>query len=273
MDRQNAVFTSLLALEILVQCAGFGTHKFLQDRWNYINLIVLLGSVLSLTDATNALTPKPQTCFGQMCRLLRVLMLVKAIPAGRSLVSSIIQSMSQFLHVSFLLFCVFSLYAVIFLFFLGNTKEGVRLGSPLAKFPADPPNFHSYAESMYTLFRMIQGDEWHLLMYDATVQPPFCTLEPPDGLQTDCGVSFGSGLFLFTSFELLAQYMLLSVFIGSILNAFCQYQVNAIPTPVEPRSETRVTQPCTMTRMGASTSTSMIGSLNLSRSDALPRRR
>lgn len=67
--------------------------------------------------------------------------------------------------------------------FIGSIKEGrMRLGSEMSRFPADPPNFSSFPVALIVLIQLILGDEWHHIMWDASVQPPevkrYNTLDP-----------------------------------------------------------------------------------------------
>jgi len=58
----------------------------------------------------------------------------------------------------------------------------MRLGSEMSRFPADPPNFSSFPVALIVLIQLILGDEWHHIMWDASVQPPevkrYNTLDP-----------------------------------------------------------------------------------------------
>ena len=45
----------------------------------------------------------------------------------------------------------------------------------MAKWPAYPPNFRSFGAAMYSIFLIVQGDDFHLTAHDAMVQYPYCT--------------------------------------------------------------------------------------------------
>jgi len=204
-----------------VRILGVGLLNYLMDQWHYADLAVVMGSCVSLLVEGHTI--------GQLCRLLRVLQIVKAIPAVRTLFVTLMESLQQFLNVMALMFCVFSLYALVMTTLLSHTREGfLRLGSPVHQFPADPPNFRTYGTSMYTLFRIVQSDEWHYIMHDIMVAEPYCTPAPPGGQIGDCGISFTGAVVLLMSFKLLAEYMLLNLFIGTILDTFLRTQDTAV---------------------------------------------
>lgn len=48
------------------------------------------------------------------------------------------------------------------------TKNGQRLGGTA--------EFYQNYEALYTIFQIVTGDEWHVLMADCSVQWPECTL-------------------------------------------------------------------------------------------------
>ena len=94
-------------------------------------------------------------------------------------------------------------------------------------------SFDSFPESISTLFQIVTGDEWMTLMDDNAVEYPACTTvfaksdDPSDSMYYydgptyswgDCGLS--GAYFVFPSFVIFCQSVLLNLVIGMILDNF-----------------------------------------------------
>lgn len=53
----------------------------------------------------------------------------------------------------------------------------------------------------------------------------------PDGLDGDCGVGYGGPVFIFAGFKVIAELVLLNLFIGMMLDAFMRADVRTCSPP------------------------------------------
>ena len=101
-------------------------------------------------------------------------------------------------------------FAVLGASWFSNTRPGQRLGAA---------NFHSFTESAHTIFQLLlTGDDWHLLMRDSMVQPPFCTVKVAGLPNGDCGWAFSPVYFV--AFRWLCESLILNLLVGITLNNF-----------------------------------------------------
>jgi hypothetical protein len=120
---------------------------------------------------------------------------------------------------------------VVFVQMYSTLKFGKRLG-PTA-------NFQSYPTALATVYQMVTGDEWMVLMEDSNVKWPECTpifsnqhpaeftlggylvdanYKGPDYEFGDCGSPLAP--LVFVVFMLFCQSVMLNLFIGMILDNF-----------------------------------------------------
>eukprot|EP00281_Chroomonas_sp_CCMP1168_P027748 CAMPEP_0206246660 /NCGR_PEP_ID=MMETSP0047_2-20121206/19385_1 /ASSEMBLY_ACC=CAM_ASM_000192 /TAXON_ID=195065 /ORGANISM="Chroomonas mesostigmatica_cf, Strain CCMP1168" /LENGTH=603 /DNA_ID=CAMNT_0053672113 /DNA_START=264 /DNA_END=2072 /DNA_ORIENTATION=+ len=217
---QNNVFFALMVVELLVAVCGLGWVRYLQDPWVYIDLLSILGAVVAFL--------VEESTFIRSFRLVRVLRIVNNVPALRRMLETLSMAVTQIGNVVLLMIVVFAMFAILCVNFLGNVREGTRLGSPTAPWPANPPNFSNFPVAMLLLFQIIQGDEWHQIMHDASVQPPFCTDQFPGVDYGDCGIDFGASVIMFVGFKIVAEFVLLNLFIGMILDAFMKAEDSSV---------------------------------------------
>ena len=62
----------------------------------------------------------------------------------------------------------------------------------------------------------MQGEEWNLLVYDASVQAPACTEEFEGKGYGDCGVPVMWSFLIFFAFKLVAEFVLINLFVGMV---------------------------------------------------------
>ncbi len=72
---------------------------------------------------------------------------------------------------------------------------------------------------MLTLFQILFGDDWDVLMDDCEVKPPFCTkrfFDEVTGMEMsygDCGSAFAPAYFI--SFIVICQFTMINLFVGA----------------------------------------------------------
>jgi hypothetical protein len=70
--------------------------------------------------------------------------------------------------------------------------------------------------SIVTMLQIVLGDEWHEMMIDCSVQPPFCNTVLPGLAIGDCGTPFAPSFFL--AFKLMVHGLCLNIVIASFID-------------------------------------------------------
>lgn len=225
-DVQNDVFFAIMTLEAFLLFSGFGL-VWLENRWALLDVFVLVVSAMAYV--------WPESIFVRTFRLARIFKLISGVPALRRMFKTLTSSIVQIGNVILLMLVVFTMFAILLVNFVGTVREGIpgpryggRIGSPKSAWPANPPNFSSSFRAVVVLFQIVQGDDWHLMMYDSMVAPPYCTPEFEGLSYGDCGIPFSGGASLFITFKLIVEFVLLNLFIGMILDAFMKSESSKI---------------------------------------------
>ena len=215
LKTQNLVFFGELSFEVVLMAFGFGIGGFYNDPWKGLDLFICLGQSAGLI----AQNPKLSN-FAKVFRLFRVVRLAARIKSVRVILETFAHTVPQLTNIMLLLVLFYSMAAVMGVTFFATTRYGQRLG-PSA-------NFENYPYALLTIFHIVTGDEWHVLMKDLSVQPPFCDLifneesvtgySGPPRQWGDCGQTPAPVFFLIV--KLVCEYMLLNLFIGLILDNF-----------------------------------------------------
>ena len=213
---QNTALFWVLVGETTLVAMGYGPQGWLNDGWKAFDLFVCVGS------AAGVISSRPDIQTVSRCfRVFRIVRLMKMFRPIRIILNTLIASLPQLVNIAALLFMFWSMFAVVFVQLYSTTKFGIRLG-PTA-------NFRSYFESLITVYQMVTGDEWMLIMKDCYVVWPECTpifsqnhpryyYQGPEYEFGDCGNLWAPGMFVI--FMLFCQSVMLNLFIGMILDNF-----------------------------------------------------
>eukprot|EP00961_Rhodomonas_salina_P276351 3733253-Rhodomonas_salina.2 len=219
MNLQNDIFLFELCGEMILFFLAYGWSCFITDAWKGFDLFVCLGTVVFQYVINNRRIAQ----FAKSFRLMRIIRLMKMIKPIRVILETLIQSIPQLLNVILLLVLVYSMFAVVAVQSFGTTKYGSRLGLTA--------NFETWANAMTTIYQMVTGDEWMLLMEDCSVMPPSCThrfqkewaydgvtyieysYDGDDLSFGDCGSPYARIFFMV--FMLVCESVMLNLFIGA----------------------------------------------------------
>jgi voltage-dependent calcium channel L type alpha-1D len=212
IEMQNNLFLAIMISEMLLNLVGHGIQNFWKNGYNRFDVLIIVITLVCLIFQENL------RIISQMMRSLRLARFSKTLLKNKlisAMFDTVALSLKQVLPILCVLGLCMSIYAVIAVTFFGNIRLGVRLGIQ--------SNFQNFGSAFRTLFQIMFGDEWHELMEDCALQPPFCTSHfvARDGRVLsygDCGVAY-SPLF-FVSFKVLCEYTILNLFVGLILNNF-----------------------------------------------------
>lgn len=200
----SAIDTAIMwifIVEIIIKFIAEGKRpwKFFNDTWNVFDFAVVAVGLMPF--GSNAVTAL------RLVRLLRVLKLVRALPKLRILVMGLLKSMSSIAYIGLLLLMLFYLYAVL----------GVSLFGP-----NDPVHMSTLHITFLTLFRCATLEDWTDVMYTGMYG---CEFWGYGGREDACVASQGKPLtavLYFASFVVLANMMILNLFIGVITGSMSE---------------------------------------------------
>ncbi|XP_044535046.1 voltage-dependent T-type calcium channel subunit alpha-1I [Gracilinanus agilis] len=125
----NYMFTTVFVLEAMLKLVAFGLRRFFKDRWNQLDLAIVLLSVMGITleeIEINAALPINPTIIRIMrvLRIARVLKLLKMATGMRALLDTVVQALPQVGNLGLLFMLLFFIYAALGVELFGKLDEG-----------------------------------------------------------------------------------------------------------------------------------------------------
>jgi voltage-gated sodium channel len=193
------LFVLELALKVTAATTGGSLRAFFRDGWNIFDIVVVVGSFLP--DAG------PLAALARVLRVLRVFRLVRSIPELRLIVTVLVRSVVSMKYITLLAGIILYIYGVI----------GVKL------FGAYLDEYKTLHEAMFTLFRVLTGDNWTDLRYAGKGQP-----------------WQWKSTFFHVSWIIVSTFLLINLIVGAVINNYQEVQEaerakSALPDPFEKR--------------------------------------
>ncbi|XP_069545599.1 calcium channel, voltage-dependent, P/Q type, alpha 1A subunit, b isoform X10 [Brachyistius frenatus] len=188
------IFLGLFMSEMLIKMYGLGIQPYFHSSFNCFDCVVIVGSIFEVVWATI----KPGTSFGisvlRALRLLRIFKVTKYWAPLRNLVVSLLNSMKSIVSLLFLLFLFIVVFALLGMQLFGG-QFNFEGGTP-------PTNFDTFAAAIMTVFQILTGEDWNMVMYD--------------GIKSQGGVNDKGMVFsiFFIVLTLFGNYTLLNVFLA-----------------------------------------------------------
>uniref|UniRef100_UPI0037E8EDFB calcium channel, voltage-dependent, P/Q type, alpha 1A subunit, b isoform X2 n=1 Tax=Semicossyphus pulcher TaxID=241346 RepID=UPI0037E8EDFB len=188
------IFLGLFMSEMLIKMYGLGIQPYFHSSFNCFDCVVIVGSIFEVVWATI----KPGTSFGisvlRALRLLRIFKVTKYWAPLRNLVVSLLNSMKSIVSLLFLLFLFIVVFALLGMQLFGG-QFNFEEGTP-------PTNFDTFAAAIMTVFQILTGEDWNMVMYD--------------GIKSQGGVNDKGMIFciFFIVLTLFGNYTLLNVFLA-----------------------------------------------------------
>uniref|UniRef100_A0A8C9VSY6 Voltage-dependent T-type calcium channel subunit alpha-1H n=1 Tax=Scleropages formosus TaxID=113540 RepID=A0A8C9VSY6_SCLFO len=208
----NYVFTIVFVFEALLKLVAFGFRRFFKERWNQLDLAIVLLSIMGITleeIEINASLPINPTIIRIMrvLRIARVLKLLKMATGMRALLDTVVQALPQVGNLGLLFMLLFFIYAAL----------GVELFGKLECNDENPceglsrhATFENFGMAFLTLFRVSTGDNWNGIMKDTLRE---CRSEDKHCLSY---LPLISPLY-FVTFVLIAQFVLVNVVVAVLM--------------------------------------------------------
>ncbi|XDV36595.1 hypothetical protein PO909_006341, partial [Leuciscus waleckii] len=209
----NYFFSSTFVVEATLKLVAFGIRRFFKDRWNQLDLAIVLLSVMGIIleeIEINASLPINPTIIRIMrvLRIARVLKLLKMATGMRALLDTVVQALPQVGNLGLLFVLLFFIYAAL----------GVELFGELvcnAEYPCEGMSrhatFENFGMAFLTLFQVSTGDNWNGIMKDTLRECP-----PGDSSSCNSSLQIISPLY-FVSFVLTAQFVLINVVVAVLM--------------------------------------------------------
>uniref|UniRef100_A0A8C8BBQ4 Voltage-dependent T-type calcium channel subunit alpha-1H n=1 Tax=Otus sunia TaxID=257818 RepID=A0A8C8BBQ4_9STRI len=189
----NYVFTIVFVVEAVLKLVAFGFRRFFKDRWNQLDLAIVLLSIVGITleeIEMNAALPINPT----IIRIMRVLRIARGMACAVG-------------NLGLLFMLLFFIYAAL----------GVELFGKLDCSEENPceglsrhATFTNFGMAFLTLFRVSTGDNWNGIMKDTLRE---CTREDKHCLSYLPVIS----PVYFVTFVLIAQFVLVNVVVAVLM--------------------------------------------------------
>nr|XP_034986572.1 voltage-dependent T-type calcium channel subunit alpha-1H [Zootoca vivipara] len=208
----NYVFTIVFVFEAVMKLVAFGFRRFFKDRWNQLDLAIVLLSIMGITleeIEMNAALPINPTIIRIMrvLRIARVLKLLKMATGMRALLDTVVQALPQVGNLGLLFMLLFFIYAALGVELFGkldcsedNPCEGLSRHA----------TFNNFGMAFLTLFRVSTGDNWNGIMKDTLRE---CHRDDKHCLSY---LPIISPVY-FVTFVLIAQFVLVNVVVAVLM--------------------------------------------------------
>ncbi|KAJ8406652.1 hypothetical protein AAFF_G00295680 [Aldrovandia affinis] len=154
----NIVFTSMFALEMILKLTAFGFFCYLRNPYNIFDGIIVIISVCEIVSQSDGGLSVLRTF-----RLLRVLKLVRFMPALRRQLVVLMKTMDNVAT-----FCMLLMLFIFIFSILGMHIFGCKfsLKTEAGDTVPDRKNFDSLLWAIVTVFQILTQEDWNVVLYN-----------------------------------------------------------------------------------------------------------
>lgn len=195
--RIQEIIVYLFLIEILVRWFGRKNNsEYFSDKWNYFDVFLV---ALAFVPEDAIKNPELLTSL-RILRVFRVFRLIKAFPELQIVSRVLFRSISSLTSVCFLMIIIMYLYSIMgVILFRGKSQVVTGIGNA-----GDP--FGNVLEAMFSMFRVLTGEDWTDLRYDLLVG------------QSEQGQFLITTFFI--SFYVIAAFLLINLVVGAVCNNY-----------------------------------------------------
>ncbi|KAG5832419.1 hypothetical protein ANANG_G00290960 [Anguilla anguilla] len=158
LEISNIVFTSMFALEMLLKLLAFGLLGYIKNPYNIFDGIIVVISVWEIIGQSDGGLSVLRTF-----RLLRVLKLVRFLPALRRQLVVLMKTMDNVATFCMLLMLFIFIFSILGMHLFGckfslKTESGDTL--------PDRKNFDSLLWAIVTVFQILTQEDWNMVLYN-----------------------------------------------------------------------------------------------------------
>jgi voltage-gated sodium channel len=198
----------LFTLEIAIRWFGKTSVKeYLKNGWNWFDVFLV-----GIAHVPESWIENPEILMSfRILRVFRVIRLLKAFPELQIIARVLFRSIVSLLYICSLVLLAVYLYSVVgVILFRGKSEVITGIGAV-----KDP--FGSVPEAMFSMFRVLTGEDWTDLRYDLLTHDSILY----DGMIT----------FFFLSFFILSAFLLINIVVGAVVNNYDQVVGEASTKP------------------------------------------
>ena len=208
----------IFTIEIILRWIARDSIKsFFSDGWNLFDLTIVLVSYIpeGIFADTTLITAV------RVLRVFRIFRLLRAFPELKLMTSVLIRSLSTLLYNGLFFFIFMYLFAIIGITLFKLPTQGtsdILTEKALTEYLNQVPNapgispdpYGSLGETMFTLFRILTGEDWTDLRYNLVQASRMNVIDVPETIITVFHVSW----------FIVATFLLLNLLVGAILNNY-----------------------------------------------------
>lgn len=221
LNQANIAFLAIYGAEFLLKFVMFGPKSYLNTKWNWFNVIMLIGGGVdaAMNGGGSTATFAGLTIF----RAARVFKVFNSNPL-RQMFTEIMDSLSAVGWVMLLMLLFYYIYAVIGMLLFARIPFPDPNSDDAYAFPINfRNNFRTLPAALMLLFRTMSGEDWQLLMEGSYIQDQ-TRCNSADPLGSTCGSTVNS--FYFISFTLITFLLVLNVMMAVIMDNFETIQID-----------------------------------------------
>ncbi|KAK4015339.1 hypothetical protein OUZ56_030320 [Daphnia magna] len=158
-DVTNIFFIVLFAFEMLLKMYSLGFQGYFVSLFNRFDCFVVISSIVEVVLTKTDLMPPLGVSVLRCVRLLRVFKVTKYWRSLSNLVASLLNSIQSIASLLLLLFLFMVIFAL-----LGMQVFGGKFNFENQELPRS--NFDSFWQSLLTVFQILTGEDWNVVMYD-----------------------------------------------------------------------------------------------------------
>nr|DBA18821.1 TPA: hypothetical protein GDO54_017024 [Pyxicephalus adspersus] len=158
LEISNIVFTSMFALEMMLKLSAFGFFEYLRNPYNIFDGIIVIISVWEIIGQNDGGLSVLRTF-----RLLRVLKLVRFMPALRRQLVVLMKTMDNVATFCMLLMLFIFIFSILGMHIFG-CKFSLRTDS--GDTVPDRKNFDSLLWAIVTVFQILTQEDWKVVLYN-----------------------------------------------------------------------------------------------------------
>jgi voltage-gated sodium channel len=205
----QACILGYFVIEIIVRFLGrTSTEGYISDRWNYFDIFIVGISLLP-----EALFAGADVSVLRTFRIFRIFRLLKHVGELRLITAVLLRSIRSLGYSGILFFVFLYVYAVtgVHVFKQENYAQSVNA----ALNPSNPDPYGTLGEAMFTLFRIMTGEDWTDLRYNLLSKAG-------SNPQMDILVTI-----FHVSWMIISAFLLINLVVGSIVNNYDRMMTEA----------------------------------------------
>lgn len=202
---QNLIFYILFLFEVCLCIIGYGFGGLYDDKWLLWDFLLCIGIGVGYLVQIASFQ-----AFTRSLRLVRLLRVMTRHEKTNIVIVTTFKTMPQLLNVIVLVLIIYSMCSALGVQLFATAKSGIRMGPT--------SNFENFGSAFQSIFQIVVGDKWMILVADGQVSAPSCTTQFTGKSYGDCGSEFSA--FYFILVIIVCKFIVLNLFTGLIFENY-----------------------------------------------------